>query len=184
MNFLRRFLLCLWSLALIAGAASIGVCAFNPVSAKYYTYWLDSVAGSGRFFWWLLLTSVVLLVLGMLGVFVALARKAAPPNQVVIGRSEDGQVNISLNAVDNVVRKAALSVTGVKEVKVHLKPLDNTLHISLQIALPHDISMPETAAAVQQVVKEQLQAITGLAVADVAVLVSSVEDKVNKTVQA
>lgn len=176
MNMLRRFLLCLWSLALIAGASVAGVCAFREDVAQYWLRRLEIVLLSGQFFWWLLLFAVALLLVGMLGVFVSFARKAQP-TEVVVGVGEGGQVNISLTAVDNVVRKAALSVNGVKEVKSHLKPAAGGLGIKLEISIPHDIIVPETAAAVQEAVKTQLQAITGLTVAEVTVLVSSVEGK-------
>ena len=179
MNVLRRFLLCLWSLALITAAAAVGVFAFRPETSEYAISRLDILFGSSLYFWWLLLGAVVLLLFGMLGVFVSLARKTEP-TQVVVGNSEGGQINISLEAVDNVVRKAALSVEGVRDVKSRLKAAKNGLGIRLQIALPHDTSVPATSTAVQTAVKEQLQMVTGLTVAEVAVLVSSVEGKAIK----
>jgi uncharacterized alkaline shock family protein YloU len=136
-----------------------------------------------RYFWWLLLAAVALLLLGMLGLFVSLARKREP-TQVIIGRSEGGQVNISLEAVDDVVRKAALSVNGVREVKTRLKAGKNGVDVSLRIVIPHDTSVPETSTALQNAVKEQLQAIAGLTVAEISVLVSTVEGKMAPTTVA
>jgi uncharacterized alkaline shock family protein YloU len=180
MKILRRFLLCLWSLALIATAAVVGVCAFRPVDTQYYLDKLYYVLIGGQYFWWLLLAAVVLLLGGMLGVFASLARKPAPP-QVVIGKSEGGQVNICLDAVDNVVHKAALSVPGVREVKSRIKAAKNGVSIKMQIGLPHDTNVPETSTEVQKVVKEQLQVVTGLAVAEVTVLVATVSGLAVKT---
>ena len=180
MNMLRRFLLCLWSLVIIASATSLGVCTLRPVTTRPGLVRLYTLLTGPEYFWWLLLVAVVMLLCGMLGIFVALAGKSAPA-QVIIGNSEGGQVNISLEAVDNVVHKAALSVNGVREVKSRLKAAKNGVSIKLQISLPHDINVPDTATAVQKVVREQLQMITGLSVAEVAVLVSTMEDKAVKT---
>jgi uncharacterized alkaline shock family protein YloU len=180
MNILRRFLLCLWSLGLIAAAAALGVCAFRPTLTQHSLDRLYRLLTGPQYFWWLLLAAVLLLLGGMLGVFVSLARKSAPV-QVVVGKSEGGQVNISLDAVDNVVHKAVLSVGGVREVKSHLKAANNGVSIKLEVVLPHDTSVPETATAVQKAVKEQLHMFTGLAVAEVAVLVSTVEGQAAKT---
>ena len=183
MNILRRFLLCLWSLGLIAAAAAVGVCAFRPTDTQYIIDKLYRLFSGpqheNQYFFWLLLSAAILLLCGMLGVFISLARKPKL-QQVVVGKSEGGQINISLQAVDNVVHKAALSVEGVREVKSRLIAATNGLDINLQIALPHDISVPETATAVQTVVKEQLQMVTGLKVAEVAVLISTVEGKALK----
>jgi len=181
MNILRRFLLCLWSLALIAVGAALGVCAFRPAATQYSLDRLYRLLTGSHYFWWLLLIAVALFLCGMLGVFLSLARKSAL-TQVIIGNIEGGQVNISLDAVDNVVHKAALSVEGVKDIKSRLKSAKNGLGINLQISIPHDTNVPETAAAVQKAVKEQLQMVTGLAVTDVAVLVSTVEGKAAKPV--
>jgi len=176
MNMLRRFLLCLWSLMLIAVAAVIGVCAFRTKVAQYWLSRLETLMLSGQFFWWLMLGAVILMIIGVLSLFAALARKARP-HQVMIAMAEGGQMNISLAAVDNVIRKAVMGVNGVREVKTHLKPLGNSVGVKLEITIPHDISAPETATAVQEVVKEHLLTFTGISVNDVAVLVSGVEGK-------
>ena len=182
MNILRRFLLCLWSLALMAVAAALGVYAFRPAMLQDTLDKLYRFLTGSQHFWWLLLVAVALLFFGMLGIFVSLARKSVP-TQVIVGKSEGGQVNISLEAVDNVVHKAALAVNGVREVKSKLKALNNGVGISLQITMPHDTNVPETATAVQTAVKEQLQIVTGLTVAEVAVLVSTVEGRPAKTLE-
>ena len=179
MNILRRILLCLWSLGMVAVAAAFGVCAFRPDLTQYSINRLYAIFTSPWYFWWLLLAAVVLLCCGMLGIFFSLARKSAS-TQVIIGRTEGGQINISLDAVDNVVHKAALTINEVREVKSRLKAAKNGVSIKLQIALPHDISVPETSTAVQTAVKEQVQAVTGLTVAEVAVLVVNVEGKAAK----
>ena len=176
MNILRRFLLCLWGVMLIAVAAMVGVCAFRYDVGQYWLGRMEILLHSGRFFWWMMLCGVVLLLVGILSLFAAFARKARP-YQVVIGIAEGGQMNISMDAVDNVVRKAVLGVNGVKEVKSHLKPLGNSVDVKLEITIPHDISAPETAAAVQEAVKSQLLAIAGITVEEVAVLISGVEGK-------
>jgi uncharacterized alkaline shock family protein YloU len=176
MNMLRRLLLCLWSLVLIALGAALAVCAFRPAATQYGLDRLYRLLTGSAHFWWLLLAAVTLFLCGVLGVFVSLARKSTP-SQVVVGKSESGQVNISLEAVDNVVHKAALSVAGVKDIKSRLKTANNGLGIYLQIAIPHDTNVPETATAVQNAVKEQLQLVTGLMVTEVAVLVSTVDGK-------
>ena len=179
MNVLRRILLCLWSLAFIAAAAALGVCAFRPATAQYSLDRVYRVLTHSAYFWWLLLGAVILLLCGMLGVFISLARKAASA-QVIIGRSEGGQVNISLDAVDSVVHKAALTVSGVGEVKSHLKAAKNGVGIKLRITLPHETNVPETATAVQIAVKEQVQAVTGLTVTEVIVLIANVAGKAAK----
>jgi uncharacterized alkaline shock family protein YloU len=85
-----------------------------------------------------------------------------------------------MEAVDNVVKRAALSVSGVKDVKSKLKAANNGVSVNLQVALPHDTNVPETATAIQTAVKEQLQTITGLTVAEVAIVVTSVEGRPTK----
>ena len=173
MNILRRFLLCLWSVASIAAAAALGVCALRPAAIENSLDRLHRLLTGAHYFWWLLLAAVVLLLCGMLGVFVSLARKSTP-SQVAVGKSEGGLINISLDAVDNVVHKAALSVNGIQEIKSHLKTANNGVIIKLEAVMPHETNVPETATALQRAVKEQVQAITGIAVTQVAVLISTV----------
>lgn len=178
MNVLRRFLLCIWSLILIAAAAVIGVCAFREDVVDYWLRKLGIVFKSGDFFWPLILCAAAVLVLGILGVYVALARKSAP-TQVVIGASEGGQVNISLSAVDHVVQKAAQTIADVREVRTQIKAMRDGVEVSLHLTMPHEVNVPETAAAVQSAVKTQLEGMTGLHVTEVKVLIANVADAPN-----
>ncbi|MCL1816632.1 MAG: alkaline shock response membrane anchor protein AmaP [Clostridiales bacterium] len=179
MNVLRRFLLCLCSLATIAVAAAVGVCAFSPEATRFSLDRLYRFLTEPYYFYWLLLAAVVLLLWGLFSFFVSLAKKPAPA-QVVVGTSEGGQVNISLDAVDNVVRKAALSVDGVKNVESHIKATKNGVAIKLKISLPHDTSVPNTSTAIQTEVKKQLDMVVGLTAVSVAILVSAVEGRATK----
>lgn len=179
MNALRRLLLFLGSLLFVACSAVVGVCAIRLDVANYWLRRLEMVFKSGDYLVILLICAALALILGIVGIFVALARKSGPA-QVVIGESEGGQVNISLAAVDNVVKKAAQAVTEVRDVKTKLKAVRDGVEVSLHLTVPFEVNVPETAAGVQSAVKAELEGMTGLRVSQVKVLIANVAEEPEK----
>ena len=176
MNFLRRLLLFIWSLLIVKIAVIIGVFTFRADIANNWLRDLATLFISGNYHWQLLLIAAGVLILGGLSLFVALVRKSEQP-QMVVGSSESGQVNISLAAVDSVVKKACLEITAVHESHTKLKATRDGVAIFLNLTVPHQTNIPETAASLQAVVKQQLESLTGLQVKEVKVLIANVADK-------
>ncbi len=174
MNVLRRILLFLWGLILLAGAILVFVAMANrAVWHSIFTQLQQILFNDGTSFWVLILIALALAVLGIFHIVVALFRHKSSL-LATVSANEEGQVNISLNAIDNVVTRAAFQVENIKEVKTQIKPVDNGIAIYLKVVVPPNTKIPETAATLQKVVKEQIELMTGLKVAEVKVLVSNV----------
>ena len=176
MNFLRRLLLFIWSLLFIKIAAAVGIFAFRQDLADTWLGQLTTVFTSGNYHWLLVGIAAGLLVLGAFSIFVALAHKHEV-SQMIIGSSESGQVNISLKAIDSVVKKACAEITVVHDLHTKIKAMRDGVSIFLNLTVPHGTNIPETSASLQAVVKEQVEALTGLRVTEVKVLITNVVDK-------
>ena len=90
---------------------------------------------------------------------------------------EGNEIEISLSAIDNVVRRAANSVPQVKGLNTNLAVVNDGLNIDLNVTVPTDEALPAVGAAVRQAVTEQVTAMTGVVPRKVRVQVVKVADR-------
>jgi len=113
---------------------------------------------------------VIIVVLGVIGVIGSLKRRAVPQS-ITIENGFNGQVSISFAAIKVIIMKAVKQVEGVKDIRTSLKSSPEGILVTLQMMVNPELSVPELTRSIQQMVKDYLQNIGGLQVAEVKVLV-------------
>jgi len=109
------------------------------------------------------------------GVAILIGNVAArPSSRTRIVTTEQGEVSVSLAALETLVKKAAFQVPGVRDVKPHLKIIPQGLAILIRASLVPGTVIPEAAQEIQTGVKSFLEQMAGLAVVEVKVLVTEV----------
>lgn len=95
----------------------------------------------------------------------------------LISAGELGNVNITLDALDKLVRKVAAQQEGVTRVSTKLKTLENELHIFLNVKVKPDRPLPQLTKDLQNIVKSYIEDTTGVNINEVKVLVDSIGDE-------
>ncbi|MBO8137295.1 MAG: alkaline shock response membrane anchor protein AmaP [Desulfotomaculum sp.] len=85
-----------------------------------------------------------------------------------------GQVRISLSAIEELVKKAALKVEGVRDVKPKIIPGGSGISINIKATVAPDINIPEASRQMQYQVKEYILEITGISVQNVKIMIESI----------
>lgn len=94
---------------------------------------------------------------------------------VTLKTTENGQINLSLEALDTLVQKSVRGHAAVREVRsAEAVGEHGEVRISLRLGLVHDAVVPEVCQAVQAAVREYVQQKAGLNVAEVEILVYQV----------
>ena len=94
-----------------------------------------------------------------------------------ISQSELGEVNITLGALDNLIKKVASRQKGVEDIKTSLNNSEEGLEIFLTGRVKPGIVIPELADELQKVIKSYLEDTTGVTVSKVKVLVEEISKK-------
>ena len=176
MDVLRRVLLVVWGLVLVCLSATMVVFMLKTDAATVFFYNVQSFFLSGEYVWAVLGLALLILALGVITVFCAFQRKAGQP-LVQVESTEGTMINVSLGALDNVVRKAASDVPGVSDSRCRLKTVDGGLAINLFLTIPQGIAVPATASAAKTMVEEQLVAMVGIRPVELKVIVDNIVDK-------
>ena len=180
----RRIIVFLCGLVFLGAAAFIGACLVNHGFAQLVVDFVDRCLLynlqlsfiQSQNLWWPILIGCGLLIFGILFLIAALKRKKRV-RQVSIDTVQGGSVEVSLGAVDSVVKKAAFSVPGVSNVVTNLQMIKDGLHVDLNLSLPGDAPITAVGVAVREAIQESLETMIGIVPADIRVNISNVTDK-------
>ena len=184
METLRRVLVALGGLLSLAAAAvtALGLIdhEFGQRAVDYLdrclVYNLKQIFVEGRHLWQPIAGFIILVILAVLLFIVAFSR-VKKASRIKVATEEGNEVEISLSAIDNVVRRAANSVPQVKGLSTNLDVVNDGLNVDLNVTVPTDEALPAVGAAVRQAVNEQVAAMTGVVPRRVRVQVVKVSDK-------
>ncbi|MBP1999440.1 putative alkaline shock family protein YloU [Paenibacillus shirakamiensis] len=89
-------------------------------------------------------------------------------------RTEFGDIQISVETIENLSLKAASRVRGVKDVKTRIKISESGLHITIRALVDGESSIPTLTEEVQRQVHDHIEEITGIPVSFVSVYIANV----------
>jgi uncharacterized alkaline shock family protein YloU len=89
-------------------------------------------------------------------------------------RTDFGDIQISLETVENLSLKAAGRIRGMKDLKSRIRVTDAGLEIIIRSFVDGESSIPNVSEEVQKAVKSHIEEITGIPVALVSVYVANI----------
>ncbi|MFD2611880.1 alkaline shock response membrane anchor protein AmaP [Paenibacillus gansuensis] len=175
-----RLLLFIFSLAVIAAsfiAALVGLRVFplNDVSRfidDIYEWPVLSII--------IVAASAIILLMGLRMLYISL-RRASGQSPSISQRTEFGDIQISVDTVENLSLKAASRIRGVKDLKSRIRVTDAGLEIVIRSFVDGETSIPNLSEEIQRAVKSHVEEITGIPVALVSVYVANVTQPQTQT---
>jgi uncharacterized alkaline shock family protein YloU len=106
--------------------------------------------------------------------FIYFAFKRKYSGQTVVHETALGEVRVTLDAIENLVKKVARQVQGVREVagRVYMGPAG--IRVALSVVVSPDISIPSVSNEVQTSVKSYVRSVVGVDVSEVSVFVENI----------
>lgn len=119
-----------------------------------------------------LLLSGFLALAGIKILTIGLHRKSVA--HTIIKDTPMGQINISTEAVENLVLKTAQQFSGIKEVRPRIITEKQGIAVIIKVVVTSDVNIPELLDQLQLKVKEYLAEVGGIQVNRVKILVTSI----------
>jgi len=130
--------------------------------------WITGIVGAGILF---------LSLYNLVKIFTT-DRRIANTEHIFIGENKLGQVSMSVNALENIVIKAARQVEGVREAKPKIKSTPEGVAIYLRTVVTPAVSIPEVSEELQNKIKERVRHFAGLDAVEIRVFVENVAQDV------
>lgn len=171
MGIVDRIVLTIYTLALAFISGLMIVVAIAPQWAQPHV-WLSQALthGQGRFV--VGLVGVAFFAVSWRLIFFAFRRRGG--GQPVVHETSLGDVRISLDAVENLVRKVARGIKGVREIKAVVTHGKDGLHAALQATISPEVSIPDVSEEIQSAVRQYVKRVVGVEIAEVGLEVVNI----------
>ncbi|MFD1989688.1 alkaline shock response membrane anchor protein AmaP [Paenibacillus nicotianae] len=119
---------------------------------------------------------VVAVILFLLSIrfFYLAVRSERGHHHSVHQRTEFGDIQISLETVENMCLKVAERSRGVRDVKTRVRVIESGLEIMIRAIVDGESSIPELTENMQKNVHDQVEEITGIPVSSVSVFIANI----------
>lgn len=94
--------------------------------------------------------------------------------QTIVHETPLGEVRVSLDAIENLIRRVARQVQGVRDVKPRVVSGPAGLSVSLKVSVSPDISIPEVSDDLQNTIKNYVRNVVGVGVTEVKTFVENI----------
>lgn len=162
----ERFVLFLSGLCLVASGAVVGLVSLNKMPDE----WLQWVSGSGQYI--ALAAAIVLVVLGLHSAGILFRRKKVRKG-FVLQKTENGELSISIKAMENLVQKCVDKHDELKIISTGIANTRDGVIVKLKIGLANGVSIPLAVNSLQKQIRQYLTACSGIEVQEVRVQVET-----------
>jgi uncharacterized alkaline shock family protein YloU len=174
LGFIDSIILTIYTLALMVISALLTVGAMFPGRFRPHL-WIEDLLASPRGQWTMGLTGLVFFIVSLRLIFLAFRRQGG--GHPVVHESELGEVRISLDAVENLVKKTARSIKGVREIKAVVTHGKDGLHATLKGTISPEVSIPEVSEEIQTAVRQYVKRVVGVEMNDIRLEVENIANE-------
>ncbi|MDU4695188.1 MAG: alkaline shock response membrane anchor protein AmaP [Paenibacillus sp.] len=116
--------------------------------------------------------AIVLLLISIRVFYISISKDRSSATSID-QRNEYGDIQISVDTIENLSYKAASRVRGIKEVKTRIRITESGLEIVVRALVDGETSIPALTEEVQRQVHDHVEEITGIPVSYVSVYIAN-----------
>jgi uncharacterized alkaline shock family protein YloU len=174
LGIIDRLVLTIYTLLLAIVSGMMVVVAIAPDWMQPHVWFAEAMT-TPRGRWAVGVIGAVFFAVSVRLIAVAFRRRGG--GQPVIHETAMGEVRISLDAVENLVRKTARSIKGVREIKAIVSHTKDGLHIFLMGTISPEVSIPEVSEEIQSQVRTYVKRVVGVEPIDIRLQVENIANE-------
>lgn len=160
MRFLGGLTLFFYTLVFMIIAALFIVVALNIIPQELVTDTVAAIYASNNTRLALGITGVLLVLISAMVIQITMGN--IQREKTIAFENPDGQVTISLTAIEDFIKRALKQLPEVKELRPSVKAGKKGIKIINRVTLYSDINIPETTERIQNIVKSRVQDMLGV----------------------
>ena len=175
MKIIRGFIVFLYTLIFLASGILLISLSLETVTSKQVNMFLNEVYGTPLYLFYVGLAGLLLIILAFGYIYSLL--KGVNRKKTISIKNPDGEVIISLSAIEDFVQRIASNVTEIKELRCKVISSRKGLKVINNVIILSDINIPELTEKFQEMVRLKLQEMLGIeGNIEVKMYVSEVEE--------
>jgi len=177
MNIGMRIILAVYAFCIAVISLASMLAAINRnLFEMLYNYTVTYVFSGNGFMPRLVAILVTLLFFVLSLLFIYEAVKSNRDKRGISKQTGIGEFNISLNSIESIALAAARKIEGIKEAKIFVGDLNDSVAIKARLIVFPDTNIPFIVNELQNAIKNTVEENAGIEVANVTVVVDSVFD--------
>lgn len=169
MGIFDRIMLTLYSLSLtVLSGILVGVAAGWSLPLSFIQGTLQTPNGR----WTIGLISGVFAIVSLRFIWYVFTPRY--PRRAVVHETDLGEVYVSLDAIENLVKKVALQVRGVRDVKAKVSNDPGGVAVYLRTVVAPDASIPDASQELQNILKQYVKDVVGITLVQIRVAVENI----------
>ena len=178
MKFLERFTLIVYSFVILLLSVILSLLIFNWIDFDVVTEMVKALITGDLSSKITLGVSVVFILLSIKCMFFdERSKEKVRETQGVLLKNENGQLMISKESIDNMVKNTVMGFEQIKQCNTKIDVnSENQLRITLFLVVNEGVVIKELASSLQRKIKEDVKRISDLEVEEVNVKVTSLQD--------
>lgn len=172
MGIIDRIILSVYTFLLAFLSVVVILISFHLVSADIVKMFIGYIDGQ----WEAGLVGAIFLLLSIRLLLAGLRRRTENGKDAIVHHSEMGDVQITLEAVKNLVEKTVRHTRGVRGVKVHVTNYGQELKVSVKAVVSPESHVPSVSVDIQKRVHEYIKNTVGVDLVDIHVLVDNISN--------
>jgi len=149
-----------YTVVLLAIGGFLIVTALNIIPQESITDTISMVYATNNVRMLLGLVGVLLIFICVIVVQIAMGKMQR--EKTIAFENPDGQVTISLTAIEDFIKRAVKQMPEVKEMKPNVRASKKGIIIVNKVVLFSDVNIPETTEKIQNIVKSRVQDMLGV----------------------
>ncbi len=160
MRILSGLTLFFYTLVFLLIGGLLVVVSLNLIPQDFITETVNSIYASTNTRLVLGITGILLIFISMMVVQITMGK--IQREKTIAFENPDGQVTISLTAIEDFIKRAIRQLPEVKELKPSVRASKKGITIINRVTLYSDIHIPETTEKIQNIVKTRVQDMLGV----------------------
>ena len=168
-----RIITAIVALVFVAVATFLVGVAWNIIKQPFIDSYVRAIYNNNLNTWILTGIACVVLIMALALFFITFGRDKKKNRYIDIGDVEGGNIRIADTTFKDMINKNASSVIGVISTKTAVKSVDKAVSIFIKAELMDDVVIPEVCTEIQNQVKLNIEAMSGIKLSKVNVVVDN-----------
>lgn len=160
MNFLKRVTMIVYMLLLLSVGAVLVLLSLNILVAAKLIETVNVIVQNPAYQITGTVIGVIIMLIGVIAPY--RLEKRIKRNRFISFQNPDGEVTISLSAVEDYIHKIAKSIPGIKDVRSHVSSGKKGINVITDVSISASTNIPEVTERIQMEVKNKVQSMLGI----------------------
>ena len=160
MRFLKRLGMLIYALLMLSVGALFVLTAFSCISSDLWGSFCDVIAGNLYYQVAMVVVGAIFVIAGVMAPY-RLGKKLKK-DRVISFQNPDGEVSVSLSAIEEYIKKISKNIPGIKDIKSHVDVSKKGINIVMAVSLSAGSNIPEVTERIQMEVRNKVQGMLGV----------------------